>query len=83
MGRFNEELGKALKLESLYGLHPLAKGARVSFAKGTPSVTHGPATPLRSGRSSGPRILYKASRHMNGMRRHSGALSRPREVTVS
>jgi len=42
MGRFNEELGKALKLESLHGLHPLAKGARVSFAKGTPSVTDGP-----------------------------------------
>jgi hypothetical protein len=42
MGRFNEELGKAFKLESLYGLHPLAKGARVSFAKGTASVTDGP-----------------------------------------
>jgi hypothetical protein len=42
MGRFNEELGKALRIESLNGLHPLAKGARVSFAKGKPSVTDGP-----------------------------------------
>jgi len=42
MGRFNEEMGKALKIESLNGLHPLAKGARVSFAKGKPSVTDGP-----------------------------------------
>jgi hypothetical protein len=39
---FNEELGKAFKIESLNGLHPLAKGARVSFAKGKPSVTDGP-----------------------------------------
>ena len=42
MGRFNEELGKAFKIESLNGLHPLAKGARVAFAKGKPSVTDGP-----------------------------------------
>ena len=42
MRRFNEELAKALKIESLNGLHPLAKGARVSFAKGKPSVTDGP-----------------------------------------
>jgi len=42
MGRFNEEMGKALKIESLNGLHPQAKGARVSFAKGKPSVTDGP-----------------------------------------
>ena len=42
MGRFNEEMGKALKIESLNGLHPLAKGARVAFAKGKPSVTDGP-----------------------------------------
>jgi hypothetical protein len=42
MGRFNEELGKALQIESLNGLHPLAKGARVSFGKGKPSVTDGP-----------------------------------------
>jgi hypothetical protein len=42
MGRFNEEMGKALKIESLNGLHPLASGARVSFANGKPSVTDGP-----------------------------------------
>ena len=42
MGRYNEELGKALKIESLNGLHPLAKGARVTFAKGKTSVTDGP-----------------------------------------
>jgi hypothetical protein len=42
MSRFNEEMGKAFKIESLNGLHPLAKGARVSFAKGKPAVTDGP-----------------------------------------
>ncbi len=42
MGRFNEEMGKALKIESLNGLHPLAKGARVSFGKGKPALTDGP-----------------------------------------
>jgi len=42
MGRFNEEMGKALKIESLNGLHPLARGARISFAKGKPYVTDGP-----------------------------------------
>jgi hypothetical protein len=42
MGRFNEELGKAFKIESLNGLHPQAMGARVSFGKGKPSVTDGP-----------------------------------------
>ncbi len=43
MGRFNEEMGKALKIESLNGLHPLAEGARVSFANGKPSVIDGPS----------------------------------------
>ncbi len=42
MRRFNEELGKAFKIESLNGLHPQAMGARVSFANGRPSVTDGP-----------------------------------------
>ncbi len=42
MDRFNAELGKAFKIESLNGLLPLAEGARVSFAKGKPSVTDGP-----------------------------------------
>jgi len=42
MGRFNDELGKAVKILSLNGLHPLTKGARVSFGKGKPIVTDGP-----------------------------------------
>ncbi|WP_254509100.1 YciI family protein [Anatilimnocola floriformis] len=42
MGRFNEELGKAVKILSLNGLHPLSKGARVSFGDGKPTVTDGP-----------------------------------------
>jgi hypothetical protein len=42
MGRFNEELGKAVKILSLNGLHPLSAGARVSFGEGKPVVTDGP-----------------------------------------
>ena len=42
MGRFNEEMGKAVKILSLNGLHPLYTGARVSFGKGKPTVTDGP-----------------------------------------
>jgi hypothetical protein len=42
MGKFNEELGKAFRIESINGLHPLAKGARVSFVKGKASVIDGP-----------------------------------------
>ncbi len=42
MGRFNEELGKAVKILSLNGLHPLDTGARVSFGEGKPIVTDGP-----------------------------------------
>src|SRR5687768_717460 len=42
MGRFNEEMGKAVKILSLNGLHPLNAGARVSFGKGKPMVTDGP-----------------------------------------
>ena len=42
MARFNEELGKAVKILSLNGLHPLNTGARVSFGKGKPTVTDGP-----------------------------------------
>jgi len=42
MGRFNEELGKQVKILSLNGLHPLSTGARVSFSKGKPTVTDGP-----------------------------------------
>jgi hypothetical protein len=42
MTRFNEELGKAVTILSLNGLHPLKAGARVSFGKGKPTVTDGP-----------------------------------------
>ena len=42
MGRFNDQMGKALKIESLNGLHSVATGARVSFSKGKPMLTDGP-----------------------------------------
>lgn len=42
MMKYNEELAKAGALVSLDGLHPLAKGARIKFAGGKPTVTDGP-----------------------------------------
>ena len=42
MGRFNDQMAKALKIESLNGLHPVTTGARVSFSKGKPSLIDGP-----------------------------------------
>ena len=42
MGRFNEEMGKTLKLESLNGLQPLNMGARVDFAQGNNTITARP-----------------------------------------
>jgi hypothetical protein len=44
MSKFNDELSRAGVLLSLDGLQPTAKGARVSFADGKPSVTDGPFT---------------------------------------
>lgn len=44
MDKYNEELAKAGALIALDGLHPLAKGARVSFSAGKPKVTDGPYT---------------------------------------
>jgi hypothetical protein len=41
MGRFNDQMGKALKIESLNGLHPVTIGARVSFSKGKPTLIDG------------------------------------------
>ena len=35
-------MGKAVKIISLNGLHPLSTGARVTFRKGKPTVTDGP-----------------------------------------
>lgn len=40
--KFNEELTKAGVLVTLDGLHPVAKGARVSFKGGKAKVTDGP-----------------------------------------
>jgi len=42
MMKYNEELAKAGALVSLDGLHPIAKGARVSFKGSKPQVTDGP-----------------------------------------
>lgn len=42
MTRFNEEMGEALEILDLNGLHPRASGARVAFSAGKASVTDGP-----------------------------------------
>jgi hypothetical protein len=42
MGRFNNDMGKAIKILSLNGLHPVTTGARVAFSKEKPTVTDGP-----------------------------------------
>lgn len=42
MTKYNEELAKAGILLSLEGLHPLLKGARVTFTDGKTTVTDGP-----------------------------------------
>lgn len=42
MMKYNEELAKAGVLRSLDGLHPLLKGARVTYRNGTTTVTDGP-----------------------------------------
>jgi hypothetical protein len=42
MMKYNEELAKAGVLISLDGLHPLLKGARVTFKSGITTVTDGP-----------------------------------------
>ena len=44
MGKYNDELNRAGVLLALDGLQPTAKGARVSFAGGKPSITDGPFT---------------------------------------
>jgi hypothetical protein len=43
MGKFNEEMAKALKIETLDGLLPLSRGARVTFSKGKNTVADGPS----------------------------------------
>lgn len=47
MGRFNDQMGKALKIESLNGLHPVTTGARVAFKSGKATVTDGPSIETR------------------------------------
>ena len=42
MTRYNDKSTKAGMLGDLNGLHPLSKGARVSFGKGKTTVTDGP-----------------------------------------
>ena len=42
MNRYNEEMAKAGILLSLDGLHPMLKGARVTYKGGTTMVTDGP-----------------------------------------
>src|SRR5258708_26329792 len=42
MGRFNDQMAKTLKIESLNGLHPVTTGARVAFSKGKPTLIDGP-----------------------------------------
>ena len=42
MMKYNEELAKAGALVALDGLHPVAKGARISFSGGKARVTDGP-----------------------------------------
>ena len=42
MGKFNEEMMRAGVMLAGEGLHPSAKGARISFSRGKPMVTDGP-----------------------------------------
>lgn len=44
MGAFNEQLVKAGVLLAAEGLHSSAKGSRIKFSDGTPTVTDGPFT---------------------------------------
>ncbi|HET6488355.1 MAG TPA: YciI family protein [Syntrophales bacterium] len=47
MMKYNESLQKAGVLIALDGLHPPSMGARVTFASGKPTVTHGPFPDVR------------------------------------
>jgi hypothetical protein len=42
MGQFNEEMIKAGLMQAGEGLHPTARGARISYNGGEPEVTQGP-----------------------------------------
>lgn len=43
MGKFNDDLGKAMKVLDINGLTPLAEGARVTFRDGKTAVSDGTA----------------------------------------
>ena len=43
MGRFNEDLAKAATMIDIDGLHPIDKGARITFEGGSPKVIDGPS----------------------------------------
>jgi len=43
MQRFNEQMGKSLKIESLNGLHPLTTGTRVAFSQDKATLIDGPS----------------------------------------
>ncbi|UFX46574.1 YciI family protein [Bradyrhizobium sp. 41S5] len=45
MGKFNEEMVKAGVMQAGEGLHPTNKGARVKYAGGQSTVSHGPFNP--------------------------------------
>ena len=45
MGKFNEEIVKAGVMQAGEGLHPTSKGARVKYAGGQSTVSHGPFSP--------------------------------------
>ncbi|PYN94332.1 MAG: dehydrogenase [Candidatus Rokuibacteriota bacterium] len=42
MGKFNEQMAKAGVLLAAEGIHPSSKGARITFARETSTVTNGP-----------------------------------------
>src|SRR6187399_753445 len=42
MGKFNEELVKAVMMEAGEGLHPTSKGARIKYSAGQNTATNGP-----------------------------------------
>ena len=79
MGRFNDEMGKALRIESLNGLHPQTTGARVSFGQGKPTVTDGPY--IESKEVLGGYWLVEAPSKEEGVNGRS--VARPNPVTRS
>ena len=65
MTQFNQEMGKALKILDLNGLHPQAKGARVAFARGKPNCDR---RPVHRSQGSAGWILAGRGRFKRGSR---------------